>query len=95
MWSLVSEQASIRVVTVSTESELNPPSIPPHTPIYVDRQLANKVRGEDVLRRLHAKGFTKLYLFTGDTLSDDELAELDFVNGVVGKTIPPEVYGRA
>ena len=94
-WNLVAAQAGQRILTVETLAGLDGQSIATDTPIYVDRQLGDAARGETVLRELHARGFTKLYLFTGETVSDEERAEFGFISGVVGKTIPPEVYGRA
>jgi hypothetical protein len=35
------------------------------TPIYVDSNLKNGTRGEDVVRGLHEAGYTHLYLATG------------------------------
>lgn len=94
-WNLVAAQAGRRVLTVARESDLAGHVFSFDTPVYVDRHLADEARGEDILQRLHQQGFVKLYLFTGDTLSDDERAEISFVSGIVGKSIPAEVYGRA
>ena len=94
-WNHVAALAGQRILTVENLAGLDGQSIATDTPIYVDRQLADEARGEDVLRALHARGFTRLYLFTGETISDAEREEVGFVSGIVGKTIPPEVYGRA
>ena len=81
------------MLTLSGLSGLSGYNVALETPIYVDRNLANGERGETVLRSLRTKGFTQLYLFTGDEVSDDERAELASVCSVVGKAIPAEVHG--
>ena len=56
------------------------------TPIYVDVDLGNGTKGEDVAKTLHAAGFTQLYLATGYSAKD--FAHVTWVQGILGK-LPP------
>lgn len=94
VWNHVAEQAGRRVLTLFTDGDIDSHSVPDDTPIYVDRTLESGLSGEDVLKRLHRKGFNNLYLFTGDIVERSALPELSFIKGIVGKNIPAEVYGR-
>jgi hypothetical protein len=94
IWNHVAKQANRRVITAISDNELDCDALSSDTPIYVDRNLGEATRGEDVLKRLHLKGFTHLFLYTGDELTPNDLRELEFIRGVVGKDIPAEVYWR-
>ena len=48
-----------------------------------------------MLVKLYEKGFTNLYLTTGDTVEKDELPGLGFLRGVVGKGFAAELFGQA
>ncbi len=93
IWNHVAEHAGRRILTLFTDAELDTEPVALDTPIYVDRNLANGASGEDVLKRLHGRGFSSLYLFTGDAVKKGDFPELSFIRDVVGKTVPPEVYG--
>jgi signal transduction histidine kinase len=56
------------------------------TPIYVDSNLGNGVKGEDIARGLHGQGFTELYLATG--YNPAKFEGLAFLRGVMGKEPP-------
>jgi hypothetical protein len=61
-------------------------SIDRGTPIYVDVNLQNGVRGEDVAREISAAGFDQVFLATG--YSPEEVGTFPWVAGVVGKNPP-------
>lgn len=54
--------------------------------IYIDSQLADGRRGEDIARELHDGGFKNIYLATGN--SPELYTDLTFLRGVVGKQPP-------
>ena len=58
-----------------------------YTPIYIDANLGDGIRGEDFARQLRALGFTELYLATGYDSSYFSGASGLF-NGIVGKEPP-------
>ena len=60
--------------------------LPKDTPIYLDSHLAKGLRGEDIARDLHAKGFSNLFLATGH--SPESLPPLPWIKKVVGKEPP-------
>jgi signal transduction histidine kinase len=56
------------------------------TPIYVDSNLADGVKGEDVAWMMGKKGFSNLHLATGYEASQFE--EMPWLKGIVGKSPP-------
>lgn len=56
------------------------------TPIYVDSKLGDGVRGEELAKELHEKGFRNLYLATGH--DRDALRSMPWIKGIVGKEAP-------
>jgi len=56
-----------------------------NTPIFMDSQLGDGIRGENLARDLHARGFRNLYLATGNR---DALPPIPWVKEVVGKDAP-------
>ena len=53
------------------------------TAVYLDSELGEGVRGEDIAKDLHAKGFTNLYLATGH--APEALPDMPWIKQVVGK----------
>ena len=53
------------------------------TAVYLDSELAEGVRGEDIAKVLHGKGFTNLYLATGH--APEALPDMPWIKQVVGK----------
>ncbi len=53
---------------------------------YIDSNLKNDVKGEDVAKKLYDNGFTNLYLATG--YEPEHFAHLKFIKGVQGKVAP-------
>jgi signal transduction histidine kinase len=95
VWQMSAESVGRRILAVADIGAIEGHSIAAGTPIFVDRNLAGNSRGEDVLRLLHAHGFTNLYLTTGDQLTNEEKLKIPFVREVVGKRVPPQVFGHA
>ncbi|MFC1522858.1 sensor histidine kinase [Elusimicrobiota bacterium] len=56
------------------------------TPIYLDSELGEGVKGEDIAKELHDKGFTNLYLETGHP--PEAFAHATWIKKVVGKEPP-------
>jgi hypothetical protein len=57
--------------------------IDPATPIYIDSNLGNGLRGESVAQDLYRIGFREIYLATG--YSADDFEPMDWIKGIVGK----------
>lgn len=56
------------------------------TTIYIDSNLANGIKGEEVAREIHAMGFKNIYIETGYDASG--FKEIPWIKGVIGKTPP-------
>ncbi len=61
------------------------------TPIYIDSDLGDGVRGEEVSRRYFEAGFRTIYLATGSQTSDFELGSIPWIVQIVGKSPPQEL----
>lgn len=59
---------------------------PKTTPVYVDANLANGLRGEDVSRKIRDLGFENVYLATG--LDSKDFPPMSWLKGIVGKNPP-------
>lgn len=62
----------------------------PATPIYVDSNLADGVKGEEYTLALERRGFTELYLATGHDPS--RFPTMPHLRGIAGKTPPWEAH---
>lgn len=60
--------------------------LPKNTPIYVDSNLAEGMKGEDVAWLMGKKGFNNLYLATGT--NPDEFSNMPWLKGIIGKDPP-------
>jgi hypothetical protein len=60
--------------------------IDPRTPIYIDSNLGNGLRGESIARDLYRIGFHEIYLATGYSAEDFE--PMEWIKGIVGKEPP-------
>lgn len=56
------------------------------TPIYVDSNLSDGIKGEDIAKKIFDMGFENVYLATGYDAS--KFAHLTFLKGIVGKDFP-------
>ncbi len=76
----------VRVFPAESDFMKEASNLAKETPLYVDVQLEDGVRGEDVSRRIHDLGFRRIYLATG--YEANTLGELPHLQGVVGKDPP-------
>ena len=58
-------------------------------PIYIDSNLGGAVKGEDISKDLHERGFTNLYLATG--YSHKRFPRLPWLQDIVGKEVPWQI----
>ncbi|MBU0504356.1 hypothetical protein KJ708_00040, partial [bacterium] len=56
------------------------------TPLYIDSQLGDDVKGEDLAKEYFEQGFENIYLATG--YSKDDFPPMPWIKGVVGKEPP-------
>jgi signal transduction histidine kinase len=60
-------------------------SMPKDTPLYIDSELGDDIKGENIAKDLHDKGFTDITMATGHT--PDQFAHLQWLK-VIGKDPP-------
>lgn len=94
-WRMAAERAGVRLLALPDAEalELRIKQIPRSIPIYIDVRLRGGQSGEQLARRLHAAGFSHLFLQTGYDPSTVPAQGLHWLKGVVGKA-PPWPTGR-
>jgi len=87
-WEFAAGECGIRMVAVSTPDEFWQMSshLGRSIEVYVDARLGMGIDGVEVARTIHASGFGRVYLCTGDPAS--KYSGVTFLSGVVGKEFP-------
>ena len=52
-------------------------------PVYIDSNLGNGIKGEEVAKEIRKQGFSRIYLSTG--YAPEDLGDLPWIDGIVGK----------
>ena len=65
---------------------LDAPELPKSTSVYIDSQLSDGFRGEDLVERIAKLGFEQIYLATGRSAAD--FGQIAGLTGIVGKEGP-------
>ena len=84
-WSMTAQQKGFKLLSFRTPQDLMAQvgQIDKKTPVYIDSNLGNKVRGENVAKELADLGFQELYIATG--YSPENFSHVTWVKGIVGK----------
>ena len=79
-----------QIITFSDPYELlkNASQYNKDTPIYIDVELNDGIRGENISKELHDLGFTEIYLATGHSVNDFDKSKLHWIKDIVGKHTP-------
>lgn len=85
-WSAKKAKKQLFCFTDLASFEAIEETLPKSTAIYIDLNLANKVRGLDVAKTLHDRGFLNLHIATG--YADFKKADYPFLVSVMDKTPP-------
>jgi len=87
-WKIAAESEGIRLSAFRSPEEFLSAcdSFPKDTPIYIDSELDEGRKGEDVAKGLNARGFTRLFLATG--YDPETLPPMPWITRVVGKDPP-------
>lgn len=85
MWQLKAEEENKRIKTFYNEEEFRKSHIAASTALYIDLNLSEKAEGLEVAKRLHAAGFTSIYLTSSGPLP---LSPPSFLKGVGNKNFP-------
>ncbi|MGE4233071.1 MAG: sensor histidine kinase [Bacteriovoracia bacterium] len=86
LWRSTAKRKALRLLALEKEQDLHTFQVALDTPIYVDKNLGNEVSGIDVARRIYEAGFKKIYLTTGEDISESKGLEL--FAGIAGKEFP-------
>ncbi|MFN3455011.1 MAG: sensor histidine kinase [Pseudobdellovibrio sp.] len=87
-WKLTAQNTGKSFIGFKTLEEFNTKKdqLDKKSYVYVDSNLSNGIKGEDVALALHNEGFTNLYISTG--FESDQFSHLNFLKGVIGKDPP-------
>lgn len=84
-WEMSAMLAGKDILTFNTIEDFEEAleGIDPSTPIYIDSELGNGIKGEEYAEGLFHRGFKELYLATGHDA--DHFGDLPWIKGIVGK----------
>lgn len=88
MWEFVCENAGKKIVTFNSSHDFlrELECFPVDTSIYLDSDLKESIKGEDLAKIVFDKGYKNIYLATGH--EKRELEKLPWIKQVVGKNPP-------
>jgi FixJ family two-component response regulator len=86
VWQFQAKEAGVQLLTYNDPNEVDFLAVNLDTPIYLDSELENGVKGENVAHKLHLQGFQNIYLATG--YNPEDFKHLTFLKGVIGKSPP-------
>ncbi|MGB0454252.1 MAG: sensor histidine kinase [Bacteriovoracaceae bacterium] len=88
LWKIKASLKDVKLKTFSNKDDLIKflPEIQKFTPIYIDSNLGEDIKGEDLALELHDQGFSEIFLATGYDPSNYEGCH--YLKGVIGKTPP-------
>lgn len=87
-WSIAAKKQNIELMAYPRSNDLLEalPLIDPNTPIYLDDDLGEEIRGIDLAQKLHLLGFKNLHLCTGHDVS--HFKDSNFLQSIHGKDFP-------
>jgi FixJ family two-component response regulator len=87
-WELMARMYHKKLITFGRPNEFytNMNKFDKNANIYIDANLSNGVKGEDVAKDLSKKGFERIYITTGYPL--EEYGHKPWIKGVIDKTPP-------
>ena len=88
IWVYACKKAGLRVHAYSAPEEFqkNIDSYKTNTPIYIDSQLENNIKGEQFALELYNQGFTEIHLTTG--FHSDRFENMYWIKSITGKEPP-------
>jgi FixJ family two-component response regulator len=87
-WRSVAQDHGVFLGTLSSPKQFldRANTFKKETPIYIDADLGQGIRGEEVAKKIHDAGFTNIMLATG--YPEDSIAKRPWVKRVINKTPP-------
>lgn len=88
MWEFVCESAGKKIVTFNSSQDFlrELECFPSDISIYLDSDLKEAIKGEELAKIVFDKGYKNIYLATGH--ENSELGKLPWIKQVVGKNPP-------
>lgn len=88
MWEYVAVKYNKRLYMFKTPEEfcLACNNLPLETPIYIDSNLANGIKGEIVSEKMYLRGFKNIYLVTGEPAN--KFKNIYWLKGIANKSPP-------
>ncbi len=88
IWEHAAKEKKIKFKTYQSSKEFlrDIKDINLSSKVYIDSNLGNDEKGEELAQHLHSKNFTSLYITTG--YEPEEFNSLTFLKGILGKTPP-------
>ncbi|MFN3454782.1 MAG: sensor histidine kinase [Pseudobdellovibrio sp.] len=89
-WKFEAKNKNKKLISFKTVNELNSQktAINKNSKIYIDSNLGNGVKGEEIAKALYDEGYAQIYLATG--YQAESFQHLKFLKGVVGKDPPKD-----
>jgi signal transduction histidine kinase len=87
-WAGVAKKKNINFMALKEPNQLDEllKTLTKDTIFYIDSDLSNGLKGEDVAQTLHAQGFSEIYMASG--YDKNHFSHLTFLKGVQGKAPP-------
>ena len=87
-WKVAAKTKGIDLKTFKTPADFfaSIEAFPKNTPIYIDSELGNGLKGEEMAKTIHEKGFETIYLETGHP--PGSFAKIPWIKDVLSKDPP-------
>ncbi len=88
MWEFAAEEKNIHLSTYACYSDfiINISGVSKDTPIYIDSNLGETIKGEEYAKKLYDQGYKELYITTG--YQRYSFNEMPWIKAVIGKDVP-------
>ncbi|MBP7796867.1 MAG: hypothetical protein KA059_08855, partial [Elusimicrobiales bacterium] len=87
-WEIKSRKNGINLKTYANPIDFieTAHNYPKETQIYIDSELGNDIKGEEIAKELYEKGFKNIYIETG--YSKDKFKDKKYIKDIISKEPP-------
>lgn len=84
-WQFAAKEKSkiVKVFSSFEEFKINQATLNKRTSLYIDSNLGNRIKGEDLVNEISEMGFESIYITTGS--SKEEIKKSPLIKGIIGK----------
>lgn len=88
-WKIMSQEKQKKFIGFNSYKDFTDSmkSIDPSSKIYIDSNLGDGLKGEEIAKQIYSDGYKYLYIATG--YEADHFKNLDYIQEVIGKEPPP------